>query len=303
MEKGGTKVRTEQKSFHLEQEGALYLVPTPIGNLEDITLRAIRMLKEADLIAAEDTRQTIKLLNHFEIKKPLISYHEHNKRESGKKILEEIRQGKKVVLVSDAGMPAISDPGNDLVVEALEENLKVIALPGANAALTALVASGLPTDHFYFYGFLPREKKERTQELERLKQIKDPVIFYEAPHRLKETLTAIEQAWGNRRASLSRELTKKYEEYIRGTIHELLEWISAGTIRGEFCLVVEGASEEQLEQEEKWWAHLQLKDHVQYYIEKEGMRSKEAIKRVAEEREMPKRMVYQAFHMSDMEIT
>lgn len=292
-------MRKQQKSFSMANEGALYLVPTPIGNLEDMTFRAIRVLKEADLIAAEDTRQTVKLLNHFEISTPLTSYHEHNKRESGVKILEEIKNGKTVALVSDAGMPAISDPGYDLVVEALAENITVIALPGANAALTALIASGLPTDHFYYYGFLPRGKKERVAELERLQVIVDPIIFYEAPHRLKETLTAIEKVLGDRKASLSRELTKKFEEYIRGTLTELIQWADEETIRGEFCIVVEGANKQEMQEQKNWWDDLQIKEHVDYYIEKEGLRSKDAIKRVADERGLPKREVYQSFHIEE----
>ncbi|HHY75081.1 MAG TPA: 16S rRNA (cytidine(1402)-2'-O)-methyltransferase [Bacillus bacterium] len=291
-------MRKQQKSFNSANQGALYLVPTPIGNLEDMTFRAIRVLKEADLIAAEDTRQTVKLLNHFEIPTALTSYHEHNKRESGIKILDEIRNGKTVALVSDAGMPAISDPGYDLVVDALAENIAVIALPGANAALTALIASGLPTNHFYYYGFLPRGKKERVAELERLQEINDPIIFYEAPHRLKETLSALEKAWGpDRKASLSRELTKKFEEYIRGTISELIQWADEEAIRGEFCIVVEGANIDDFATENNWWADLHIKEHVEHYMEKEGLRSKDAIKKVADERGIPKRDVYQSFHI------
>ena len=293
-------MRRQQKSFSDSNAGVLYLVPTPIGNLEDMTFRAIRILKEADLIAAEDTRQTVKLLNHFEISTPLTSYHEHNKRESGAKLLEEIKSGKTIALVSDAGMPAISDPGYDLVVAALAENIAVISLPGANAALTALIASGLPTEHFYYYGFLPRGKKERTAELERLKEILDPVIFYEAPHRLKETLSAIEKAWsGERQATISRELTKRFEEYIRGTISELIEWAEEETIRGEFCIIIEGATSNEDSEKHNWWEELQIKEHVEHYIEKEGLRSKDAIKRVADERGMPKREVYQLFHIDE----
>lgn len=290
-------VSKEQKSFSADTQGVLYLVPTPIGNLEDMTFRAIRILKEAELIAAEDTRQTIKLLNHFEISTPLTSYHEHNKRESGARLIEEIKSGKTVALVSDAGMPAISDPGYDLVVEALAEDIKVISLPGANAALTALIAAGLPTDHFYYYGFLPRGKKERQDELEKLKGITASIIFYEAPHRLKETVTAIAKTLGDRRAVLSRELTKKFEEYIRGTLSELVAWSEQEIVRGEFCIIVEGASEIEIIEENAWWESMELKEHVQFYIEKENLRSKEAIKKVADERKLAKRDVYQAFHI------
>lgn len=292
------QVFKQQKSFSTENiQGVLYLVPTPIGNLEDMTFRAIRILNEVELIAAEDTRQTIKLLNHFDISTTLVSYHEHNKRESGARLIEEIKGGKNVALVSDAGMPAISDPGYDLVVEALAEDIKVISLPGANAALTALIAAGLPTDHFYYYGFLPRGKKERQEELDNLKGLNVSIIFYEAPHRLKETLTAIAKAFGDRRAVLSRELTKKFEEYIRGTMSELVDWSEKETVRGEFCIIVEGAGELDIIEENVWWESLQLKDHVQLYIEKENLRSKDAIKRVADERGLAKRDVYQAFHI------
>lgn len=289
----------QQKSFSSSGKGILYLVPTPIGNLEDMTYRAIRILKEADLIAAEDTRQTVKLLNHFVISTPLVSYHEHNKRESGARLLEEIKEGKTVALVSDAGMPAISDPGYDLVIAALTADITVISLPGANAALTALIASGLPTDHFYFYGFLPRGKKDRIAELEKVKGLKASIIFYEAPHRLKETLAAIAQVLGDRKAAISRELTKKFEEYIRGTLNELVMWAEQNVVRGEFCIIIEGDSGNNGIVDKAWWESMQLKDHVQYYIDKEHLHSKDAIKKVAEERRLAKREVYQAFHIEE----
>ena len=207
----------QQKSFQMNERGTLYLVPTPIGNLEDMTFRAIRMLKEADFIAAEDTRQTKKLCNYFEIETPVMSYHEHNKEVSGRKILDMLEQGKTVALVSDAGMPCISDPGYDIVVQAVAEQYAVVPLPGPNAALTALIASGLETKHFYFYGFLQRHKKERKAELEKLRYIPDTMMFYEAPHRLGETLVSMKEVLGNRNIVLCRELTKKIEEFIRGS--------------------------------------------------------------------------------------
>lgn len=209
----------QQKSFQQSEKGVLYLVPTPIGNLEDMTFRAIRILKEADLIAAEDTRQTKKLCNYFEIETPVMSYHEHNKEVSGKKILEKLDEGKTIALVSDAGMPCISDPGYDIVVEAVAEQYHVIPLPGANAALTALIASGLETKQFYFYGFLQRNKKERKMELEKLRYIQTTMMFYEAPHRLDDTLISMQEVLGNREIVLCRELTKNsrnlFEEQLK----------------------------------------------------------------------------------------
>lgn len=281
-----------QKSFQ-GSGGILYLIPTPIGNLEDITFRALNIMKSADVIAAEDTRQTKKLCNHFDIATPLVSYHEHNKETSGAKLLEELKSGKTIALVSDAGTPCISDPGYELVVSALAEELTVVPLPGANAALSSLIASGLPTQHFYYYGFLRRGKKERKEELSSLKYVRDTLIFYEAPHRLKETLQAIEEVLGNRKIVLCRELTKKFEEFIRGTVEEVLVWAKEEQIRGEFCIVVEGTTE--VEEVEVWWEKLDIVSHIEHYIEN-GSTSKEAIKQVALDRDMQKRIVYQAYH-------
>ncbi|XXM71850.1 16S rRNA (cytidine(1402)-2'-O)-methyltransferase [Lysinibacillus sphaericus] len=287
----------QQKSYQETGKGSLYLVPTPIGNLEDMTFRAIRIMKEADVIAAEDTRNTKKLGNYFEIDTPIISYHEHNKESSGPKLIERMEQGETVALVSDAGMPSISDPGYELVQAAIENNLAVIPLPGANAALTALIASGLAPQPFYFYGFLHRGKKEKRAELERLRLLKDTFILYESPHRLKETLKELHQALGNRQVVICRELTKKFEEFIRGSLEEVLEWAENGEIRGEFCVMVEG-NEHQVEvEQEEWWNGYSIEDHVQYYIEEKEMTSKLAIKEVAKERNLPKREVYQAFHV------
>ncbi|MDC2867472.1 MULTISPECIES: 16S rRNA (cytidine(1402)-2'-O)-methyltransferase [unclassified Bacillus (in: firmicutes)] len=286
----------QQKSFQVNERGTLYLVPTPIGNLEDMTFRAIRMLKEADFIAAEDTRQTKKLCNYFEIETPVMSYHEHNKEVSGQKILGMLEQGKTVALVSDAGMPCISDPGYDIVVQAVAEKYSVVPLPGPNAALTALIASGLETKHFYFYGFLQRHKKERKAELEKLRYIPYTMMFYEAPHRLGETLVSMKDVLGNRNVVLCRELTKKFEEFIRGSLEEVIHWAKENEVRGEFCVLVEGSTEEAVS-EEAWWEALTVEGHVEYYIEEKGLSSKEAIKVVTKDRNMSKRDVYQAYHV------
>ncbi|MFD0768337.1 16S rRNA (cytidine(1402)-2'-O)-methyltransferase [Bacillus sp. CGMCC 1.60114] len=286
----------QQKSFQMNERGTLYLVPTPIGNLEDMTFRAIRILKEADFIAAEDTRQTKKLCNYFEIETPVMSYHEHNKEVSGRKILDMLDQGKTVALVSDAGMPCISDPGYDIVVQAVAQQYSVVPLPGPNAALTALIASGLETKHFYFYGFLQRHKKERKAELEKLRYIPNTMMFYEAPHRLGETLISMKDVLGNRNVALCRELTKKFEEFIRGSLEEVIHWAKENEVRGEFCVLVEGSTEEAAD-EEVWWETLTVEGHVEYYIEEKGLSSKEAIKMVAKDRNMSKRDVYQAYHV------
>ncbi|QPA30986.1 16S rRNA (cytidine(1402)-2'-O)-methyltransferase [Thermaerobacillus caldiproteolyticus] len=285
----------QQKSFVKDEGGILYIVPTPIGNLEDMTFRALRVLKEVDVIAAEDTRQTKKLLNHFDISTPVISYHEHNKYTSGKKIVEWLREGKTVALVSDAGTPGISDPGYDLVLAAIEEKCTVVPLPGANAAVTALVASGLPTNHFYFFGFLERGKKEKKKQLEALKNIQDTIIFYEAPHRLEETVTMMYDVFGERTIVLCRELTKRFEEFIRGTMSEVVDWVKSNDIRGEFCIIVEGAKETGVVKDE-WWQSLSIIEHVDYYIHEKKFSSKEAVKQVAKDRNMPKREVYQEYH-------
>ena len=289
----------QQKSFQTSYSfGTLYLVPTPIGNLEDMTFRAINTLKDVDLIAAEDTRHTKKLCNYFEIDTPVTSYHEHNKVVSGKKLVEELRRGKNIALVSDAGLPTISDPGLELVELALEENLYVVPLPGANAALTALIASGIKTQPFYFFGFLDRQKKEKKKQLEKLKRIDATIIFYEAPHRLKETLLAMNEVLGNRNIAISRELTKKFEEFIRGDIESVLQWAKDDTVRGEFCLVVEGSSEsENHTEEENWWANSTVEAHVNHYINEKDMTVKEAIKEAAKDRNLPKREIYQEYHI------
>ncbi|QDP38811.1 16S rRNA (cytidine(1402)-2'-O)-methyltransferase [Radiobacillus deserti] len=286
-----------QRSFTQSNGGKLYVVATPIGNLEDITVRALKTLEQVDLIAAEDTRNSKKLLNHFEIHKPLVSYHEHNKRSREDYLLETLKEGKDVAIISDAGMPAISDPGYEVVKAAVEHNISVIVIPGANAALTALVGSGLPTDEFYYYGFLPRKKKERVEELTRLSSLPTTLIFYESPYRIEDTVQTIVEVLGNRPICLARELTKKFEEYARGTGQEIIDWLKEETIRGEFCIVVEGNQRKGKEEDKQWWAPLSIEQHVTHYITELGLKSKDAIKKVALERDIPKREVYQAFHV------
>jgi 16S rRNA (cytidine1402-2'-O)-methyltransferase len=295
-EQRGKDTMLIQKSFEDEQKGKLYIVPTPIGNLEDITFRAINTLKQVDIIAAEDTRQTRKLLNHFDISTPLMSYHEHNKKVQGEKIVQYVKENKKVALVSDAGMPAISDPGFDLVTQVAGIG-DIIVLPGANAALCALVGSGLSSDKFYFYGFLPRKKKELIEELEQLKYIPATLIFYESPHRIKETIKSMVEVFGEeRKVVLARELTKRFEEYIKGSCKEVEDWLlnEDAEIRGEFCIVVNGTSEKP--EEIEWWKNLSIADHVNHYILNGNLSSKDAIKQVAADRNVPKREVYNLFH-------
>lgn len=281
--------------------GKLYLVGTPIGNLEDMTFRAIRTLQEVDRIAAEDTRNTIRLCNHFDIKTPLMSYHEHNTESGGEKILALLEEGKSVAVVSDAGMPCISDPGADIVAKALHAGFAVVPIPGANAAISALVASGLAPQPFLFFGFLSRQKKERKMQLDSLKRRQETILLYEAPHRLKETLQAMSEGLGkDRKVVLARELTKRFEEFLRGSLEEAIQWADTHEVRGEFCIVVEG-NENGTEEEEQvvWWAEMSIRDHVTEVIEKEGIRSKEAIRQVANERGMNRREVYKAFHIDE----
>lgn len=279
-----------------EPLGCLYLVPTPIGNLDDMTFRAIETLKQVDLIAAEDTRVTLKLCRHFDISTPLISYHEHNKTKQGLQLIHQLQNGKTIALVSDAGTPAISDPGSELVAMCIQEQIEVIPLPGANAAITALIASGLYEKEFYFYGFLPRGKKDKQKALERLMRIEAPLIFYEAPHRLKDTLRTMKNIFGKRSAVLARELTKRYEEFIRGNLEELIVWAEEREIRGEFCLIVSGSDEGSDEEERMWWHDVSIIEHVDYYIQTENLSVKDATKRVAKDRKLSKRDVYQQYH-------
>ncbi|MCG3086697.1 16S rRNA (cytidine(1402)-2'-O)-methyltransferase [Sporosarcina cyprini] len=278
----------------------LYLVGTPIGNLDDMTFRAIRILQEADMIAAEDTRNTIKLCNHFDIKTPLMSYHEHNLMVGGEKILSLLEEGKSVALVSDAGMPCISDPGADIAKKAIEEGFDVVPVPGANAALAALVASGLETQPFYFFGFLSRQKKERINQLKDLQFRRESLLLYEAPHRLKDTLRAMKEVLGEtRHITLARELTKRYEEFLRGTLEEAIQWAESTELRGEFCLVIEGFQGELTEESTAWWEGLSVPEHVEALVEKEEISSKEAIKKVAADRDMNRKDVYREYHVEN----
>jgi len=275
-----------------KDRGRLYICPTPIGNLEDITIRVLNTLREVDIIAAEDTRHTIKLLNHFDIKKPLTSYHEHNVKEKGPILIDKIINGESIALVSDAGMPGISDPGEDLIRLAIENNIDVTALPGPTASILALVLSGLPTGKFIFEGFLPSNKKERRERLEKLKAEERTMILYESPHRIKALLEDMKEALGERKLAVARELTKKYEEIVRGTVSECLDRFNKGDIKGEFVIIVKGNSQLGLEEEnESLWNDMSVKEHILLYIT-QGLDKKEAVKRVAVERNIPKRDVY-----------
>lgn len=268
-------------------DGKLYLCPTPIGNLEDITLRTLRILKEVDLVAAEDTRRSLKLLNYFEIKKPLISYFEHNKRERGAEIIHKIRQGQNVALVTDAGMPAISDPGEELVKQCIEENITVIPLPGANAALTALVASGLPTGRFSFQGFLTVNKTARREHLRHAAELEETLIFYEAPHKLRSTLKDMREYFGNRKIALCRELTKTFEEFVRTDLDQAILRYQEMPPKGEFVLILEGAAQKAAHPAEE----LALRQIYQGLLE-QGFSDKEALKAAAKEKGIPKRQAY-----------
>lgn len=276
----------------MNETGKLYLVATPIGNLQDITLRALNTLKEVDFIAAEDTRQTIKLLNHFEIKKPLVSYYEHNKVVKGNYLIEQLLQGKNIALVSDAGSPGISDPGEDLVKLAIENNIPVTMIPGPVAAVTGLVISGLAAGRFVFEGFLPMNKRSRQERLQQLKDEIRTIIFYEAPHKLPYTLKDMYNAWGDRRIALARELTKRFEEVIRCSLLEAMERFQSEAPKGEFVVIIEGQDENVLINREKdKYSDISVEDHVNMYIA-EGMSKKDAIKRAADDRGMNKRDVY-----------
>ena len=278
----------------MDTRGTLYLCATPIGNLEDITYRVLRTLKEVDLIAAEDTRNSIRLLNHFEIHTPMTSYHEYNKIEKAYQLIDQLRAGKNIALITDAGTPGISDPGEDLVRMALEEGITVTSLPGAAACITALTMSGQPTRRFAFEAFLPREKKERAQVLEELKNETRTIILYEAPHHLVATLTQLREVLGNRSISVCRELTKKHEEVRKTTLDDVLLFYKDQEPRGEYVLVIEGADKKELEAKaQRAWEELTLEEHMALY-ESQGMMKKEAMKCVAKDRGISKREVYQA---------
>ena len=272
--------------------GTLYLCATPIGNLEDMTFRAVRILKEADLIAAEDTRNSIKLLNHFEIKTPMTSYHEYNKIEKGHKLVERLQNGEDIAVITDAGMPGISDPGEELVKMCQEAGITVTAVPGACACVTALTISGLGTRRFAFEAFLPTDKKERQAVLNELKDETRTMVIYEAPHRLVRTLKTLRETLGNRRISICRELTKKHETAWQTHIAEACEYYQENVPKGECVLVIEGRSREELKAEEQeQWEQMPLEAHMEHY-ESQGMDHKSAMKQVAKDRGVSKRDIY-----------
>ena len=276
--------------------GILTLCATPIGNLEDITYRAVRLMEEADFIAAEDTRHTKKLLNHFEIHTRLISYHEHNKIEKGPELIKLLKEGKNIVLVTDAGTPGISDPGEDLVKLALEEGITVTSAPGAVAGITALIISGQETRRFIFEGFLPVQKKEKMQVLERLKNETRTVILYEAPHRLVKTLQELYEAVGNRGITVTKELTKKHEMVFKTTLEGAIARYTEEEPRGEYVLILAGRDEQELQEEIKQeWTSMSIEDHMQLYRDK-GMDEKSAMKQVAKDRGVSKRDIYAYIH-------
>lgn len=271
--------------------GSLYIVATPIGNLEDITLRGLRILREVSLIAAEDTRHTSKLLNHFDIHKPLTSYHDHNKESKAEVLIARLKEGESVALVSDAGTPGISDPGYYLINRAIEEGAPVIPIPGPSASLTALSASGLPTDSFVFEGFLPARKSQRISKLSSLKAETRTIILHEAPHRLINSLKDMQGALGDRRIAMARELTKVHEEILRGKISDIIKSFEGRAVKGEITLIIEGCREGTGEGQSELTV-LSLSGHVEKLIREEGMSKKEAITAVAALRGVPKKLVY-----------
>lgn len=286
----------QQKSY-LDGNGKLYLVPTPIGNLEDMTFRAIDTLKQVDLILAEDTRRTIKLLNHFEIKQPMMSFHEHSSQNQVIQLIERLVQGENLALVSDAGMPLINDPGHPLVQAAIQHNISVIALPGANAAITALVASGLNAERFTYYGFFPRETKEQKDLAILIGQRNETAIFYESPFRLKKTVKRIaEYLLADTQIVLAREISKQFEEYLRGKLSEIVEYLEHNEIKGEFVLLVEGGRGITTVNSFDIDLELPLQEQVDQWITEYGVSSKEAIKEVAKLNGLRKQLVYQAYH-------
>lgn len=273
--------------------GKLYLCATPIGNLDDITLRVLNTLKEVDLIAAEDTRHSIKLLNHFDIKTPMTSYHEFNKVEKARYLVDKMREGMNVALITDAGTPGISDPGEELVKQCYEAGIALTSLPGPAACITALTMSGMNTRRFVFEAFLPSDKKEKQRILEELKNETRTIILYEAPHRLLRTLSGLLDTLGNRRISICRELTKRYETVFRTTFSEALAFYETEEPRGECVIVVEGKNTEEIQKErEQIWESVPMEEHVKKYL-LEGMEKKEAMKQVAKDRGISKRDVYQ----------
>ena len=269
--------------------GKIYLVATPIGNLEDITLRALRILKEVDLIAAEDTRNTLKLLNHYEISKPLISYHRHNEEIKVDNLIEKIKEGQNIAIVSDAGTPGISDPGEVIVKEAIKNNIEVVPIPGACAAINALIASGLNSGEFVFFGFLPLNKKLRKEKLEEIENENRTVIIYEAPHKLKDTLQDLKKILHSRKVVLARELTKIHEEFIRGNIEDII--LKSENLKGEMIILIEGALKNEIENPLN---ELTLEEHYMFYKE-QGLDKKEIIKNIAKDRKVNKNEIYMNF--------
>lgn len=290
-----------QRSFQAADSGHLYLVPTPIGNLDDMTFRAVKTLKAADLIAAEDTRNTQKLLNHFEIETKQISFHEHNTQERIPQLIAKLQQGMQIAQVSDAGMPSISDPGHELVNACIEAHIPVVPLPGANAGLTALIASGLAPQPFYFYGFLDRKPKDQRAEIDELAQRPETLIFYEAPHRLKKTLANLAAGMGeDRPAVLCRELTKRYEEFLRGSLSDLAEWAATDTVRGEFVVLVGGNDHPTTTAT----TAVDLSEPIETQVDRliaAGDKPNAAIKEVASLRGLKKQDVYRTYHHLDEE--
>lgn len=272
--------------------GKLFLCATPIGNLEDITYRVVRTLKEVDLIGAEDTRNSIKLLNHFDIKTPMTSYHEFNKYDKAKVLVQDMLQGKNIALITDAGTPGISDPGEELVRQCYEAGIEVTSLPGAAACITALTMSGQKTRRFVFEAFLPKDKKEKQQVLESLKNEVRTTIIYEAPHRLVKTLKELEKTIGNRPLTICRELTKKYEEAFQTTISEAIEYYDSKEPKGEYVLVIAGKPMEEIQAEKReQWELMTIEEHIQFYMNQD-MDKKTAMKMVAKDRGVSKRDIY-----------
>ena len=272
------------------EKGTLFLVATPIGNLEDITLRAIKVLKEVDLIAAEDTRQTLKLLNHLGISKKLISYHRHNEDVKKELLIEKLLEGQNIAVVTDAGTPAISDPGEEIVKEAIKNNIKIVPIPGACALINALIVSGLDTKEFSFYAFLPLNKKLRKNKFEEIKKDGKTTIIYEAPHKLINTLNDILNNLGDRKIVLARELTKIHEEFIRGNVTEIINIFKDKAPKGEFIILIEGIKIK----EENNLNNLSLEEHYKFY-ENQGLEKKEIIKKIAKDRNVNKNEIYQKF--------
>ncbi len=272
--------------------GKLYLVATPIGNLEDITLRALRILKEVDIIAAEDTRHTLKLLNHFEISKPLISYYKQNESTRSVEFVEKLKSGKSIAIVSDAGTPGISDPGEQIVKCAIENNIEIVPIPGACALVNGLICSGMATREFCFLGFLSAVKKERKEKLEEIKYETKTLIFYEAPHKLKKTLQDMVEILGDRNIVLARELTKIHEEFIRGKISEIIEKLE--DVKGEFVVIVEGNCETKKESEIKNLNNGTFEEQYEFY-QNQGFTKKEIVKQIAKDRGVSKNEIYQYF--------